>query len=199
MIKGIVKTLMLALVVSAATYTQAQGTAFIYHGQLTQKGQSPNGERDLRFGLFDNPTNGTAIATLDRPDVSLRGGAFTVTLDFGNNFDGDARWLEISVKNNKGQFVTLKPRQKFMPTPYAIMAGSASNLLGTLPANQISGQIPASQISGSIPVTGPISASQITGSIAANQISGPIPASQLNGVLPSSLLSGNYSSPLNFD
>ena len=142
---SLVLTFLVAATVPAGL---AQGTAFIYNGQLKQQGQSPNGERDLRFGLFANATNGTAIATINRPNVPLNKGTFSVTLDFGQAFDGNPRWLEISVKNNKGQFVTLKPRQRFMPTPYAIMAGSASNLLGTLPASQLTGTLPPGAFGG---------------------------------------------------
>ena len=40
--------------------------------------------------------------------------------------------------NGSGSFTTLAPRQPILPTPYAVMANTASNLLGTLPAAQLS-------------------------------------------------------------
>src|SRR5262249_27154190 len=117
---------------------------------------------------------------------------FTVTLDFGAAFDGNPRWLEISIKNRSGQFVTLKPRQKFMPTPYAIMAGSASNLLGTLPASQLSGTLPSGLISGtySYPLTLDNPANSFTGS--GSGLSG-VDAVMLNGLTASNFwkLGGN--------
>jgi hypothetical protein len=47
-------------------------------------------------------------------------------------------------------FAELNPPQNLTPTPYAIMADSASNLLGTLPTTQLTGTLPASQVSGSV-------------------------------------------------
>ena len=65
----------------------------------------------------------------------MSSGQFTVALDFGANFPGADRWLEIGVRTNgNGAFTTLTPRQKITPTPYAITAG---NLNGTLPGNQL--------------------------------------------------------------
>jgi hypothetical protein len=75
---------------------------------------------------------------------------FAVTLDFGNGvFIGPARWLELDVRTNgNGAFTTLLPLQPILPMPYAIMANTASNLLGTLPAAQLSGTLPASVLAG---------------------------------------------------
>ena len=54
-----------------------------------------------------------------RPGMVVSNGLFTAVLDFGNNFPGADRWLEIKVGTN-----TLVPRQKLTPAPYAITAGS---------------------------------------------------------------------------
>ena len=52
-----------------------------------------------------------------------------MSLDFGGSvFTGNARWLEIAVAPTAGGFTTLAPRQQILPTPYAIMANTASNL-----------------------------------------------------------------------
>ncbi len=77
-------------------------------------------------------------------------GLFTTTLSFGSVFNGAAYWLEIGVRTNgsTGSFTILSPRQAITPTPYAITANSASNLLGTLPATQLSGPLPASVLAG---------------------------------------------------
>jgi hypothetical protein len=46
-------------------------------------------------------------------------GLFTVTLDFGSEFNGADRWLELAVRTNGGvAFTALTPRQAVMPTPY---------------------------------------------------------------------------------
>src|SRR5262249_52984990 len=82
--------------------------------------------------------------------TSVTNGIFTVALDFGSGvFTGNARALEIAVRTNGGlSFITLAPRQPITSTLYAIMANSASNLLGTLLAAQLTGTIPVANISG---------------------------------------------------
>ena len=119
------------------------GTAFTYQGRLTDGGNSANGSYDLKFTLFDTNSGGTAVAgPLTNSAVAVSNGLFVTTLDFGSGaFSGDARWLELGVRTNgsAGNFTALSPRQPLTPAPYAIMANSASNLLGALPATQSSG------------------------------------------------------------
>ena len=69
-------------------------------------------------------------------------------IDFGPGvFTGATNWLEIGVETNgASSFTTLTPRQQLTPTPYAIFAESASNLLGMLPAVQLSGTVPLAQL-----------------------------------------------------
>jgi hypothetical protein len=134
----------LVLMLCTLNYWQsalAQGTAFTYQGQLRANNASTSGNYDLTFTLFGTNTDGVAISgPLTNSAVNVSNGLFTVTLDFGNQFSGMPRWLEIGVRTNGGgAFTTLAPRQPLTPTPYAIMAGSASNFLGTLPATQLSG------------------------------------------------------------
>ena len=131
----------------------AQGTAFTYQGRLQNNGSPANGLYDLKFIVWDAPTNGNLVAgPLTNSATGASNGLFTVTLDFGSGvFTGPARWLELDVRTNgSGAFTTLLPRQQLLPTPYAIMANSASNLLGTLPAAQLSGTIPATNLTGTV-------------------------------------------------
>jgi hypothetical protein len=128
----------------------AQGTAFSYQGRLNDGGQPANGTNyGMVFYLYNVPTGGTALGNLGIVSVTVSNGLFTVPLDFGNQFDGTPRWLEISVQKNGGSFTTLSPRQQILPTPYAIMANTASNLLGTLPAAQLSGAVGNGQLANS--------------------------------------------------
>ncbi len=128
-----------------------QGTVFTYQGRLNDNGQPANGTNyGMAFYLYDAPTNGNVLGNLGIVSVSVSNGLFTVPLNFDNVFDGGPRWLEISVQKNGGGFTTLAPRQQILPAPYAIMANSASNLLGMLPTVQLSGAILASQLSGSV-------------------------------------------------
>lgn len=129
----------------------AQGTAFSYQGRLNDGANPASGIYDFRFAIYDAVTNGNVVSgVLTNAATPITNGLFTVTLDFGNGvFTGPARWLQLDVRTNgSGAFTTLLPRQQILPTPYAIMANSASNLLGTLPAAQLSGTLPASVLAG---------------------------------------------------
>jgi hypothetical protein len=103
----------------------AQGTAFTYQGRLNDGLNPATGIYDLRFALFDASSGGTqqGNATTNSP-TPVTNGLFMVTLDFGNQFPGANRWLEIAVRTNGGgAFTNLSPRQALTPTPYAITAG----------------------------------------------------------------------------
>jgi len=95
----------------------------------------------------DASVSNVVAAPIISSAVGVTNGVFIVTLDFGAGaFNGDARWLEILVCTNGGSFTMLAPRQPLTPTPYAIMANTASNLLGTLPAAQLSGTVANGQL-----------------------------------------------------
>jgi len=128
----------------------AQGTTFTYQGRLNDGASPANGLYDLRFELFDSSVDGNQISgSYTYHALGVTNGLFTVTLDFGSFFNGQNRWMEIAVETNGGGgFTTLSPRQQLTPTPYAIFANSASNLLGTLTTTQLNGSIPGSQVSG---------------------------------------------------
>ena len=119
----------------------AQPGAFTYQGRLSDNGAPANESNDLRFVLFDAPTNGNQISTnLTFEDVLIGNGLFTVTLDWGAEvFDGGGRWLEVRVRagNAGGPFTTLAPRQPITATPYALHSGSASNLIGSVTEAQL--------------------------------------------------------------
>jgi hypothetical protein len=100
---------------------------------LNDSGGPANGGYDLVFTLFATNAGGDAIGgPLTNSAVGVSNGLFTVPLDFGNVFDGNGRWLEIAVSTNgANNFITLAPRQQITPTPYAIFANSASNLMAS--------------------------------------------------------------------
>ncbi len=129
----------------------AQGTAFTYQGRLNDGGSPANGIYDLQFAVFDAITNGNAISgSLTTFSVPASNGLFGVTLDFGAGiFTGPDRWLDIAVRaSGVTNFTELFPRQKLTPTPYAIFANSASNLVGNVSATQLTGTLPASAFAG---------------------------------------------------
>jgi hypothetical protein len=102
----------------------AQGTAFSYQGFLKHHDVSANGSYDFRFSLWDAASGGNQLGTtLTLTNVTVRDGLFTVTLDFGNVWDGNPRFLQIAVRPaNTGEYTTLSPRVPIMSAPYASFA-----------------------------------------------------------------------------
>jgi hypothetical protein len=144
----LLKSFALLLWVVTAQSLCAQGTAFTYQGRLNAGANPASGSYDLRFALFNTVTNGAQTSVfVTNPAVAVSSGVFTVTLDFGSVFTGASQWLEIGVRSNGvATFTTLAPRQPVTPAPYAVMAGTASNLLGALPASQLNGAISLGQL-----------------------------------------------------
>jgi hypothetical protein len=106
----------------------AQTTAFTYQGKLTDNTSVGNGTYDLQFALYDALTGGNQVGTTQtHTGVMLNRGFFTVDLDFGSQFPGADRWLEISIKKPSDlSYTTLNPRQKINSVPYAARALSAA-------------------------------------------------------------------------
>ena len=117
---------MISLWLAGGMLAHAQGTAFTYQGRLNDGTNPANGAYDLTFALFSVSNGvGQVGALLTNSATAVSNGLFTAMLDFGANFPGAARWLEIGVRTNgSGAFVTLSPRQKITATPYAITAGN---------------------------------------------------------------------------
>ncbi len=87
--------------------------------------------------LYDALTAGTLLVSMPvLEDVTVTGGLFAVTLDFGAGvFAGSRRWVEIGVRPGASTdaFTSLVPRQELAPTPqavYATKAGEAATLGG---------------------------------------------------------------------
>jgi hypothetical protein len=135
----------------------AQGTAFTYQGRLNNNGSPASGIYNLTFSLFNTNSSGAAIAEpVTNNAVAVTNGLFTVLIDFGPVvFTGQTNWLEIAVETNGGNtFTTLAPRQQLTPTPYAIFAGAAGGLSGTLPVSQVSGVVPLAQLPAAVMTNG---------------------------------------------
>ncbi len=121
----------------------AQGTAFTYQGRLNANGAPANGSYDVAFTLYSTNATGSAVAgPVTNTAVGVTAGLFTTLVDFGSAFTGASNWLQIAVSTNgANNFITLAPRQQVTPVPYAIYAESANagNLVGTIPAGNLSG------------------------------------------------------------
>jgi len=109
------------------------GTAFTYQGQIQRDGTLYTGTCDMQFSLWNDATTGTQQGiTLSVNAVPVGNGVFAVELDFGNQFKGEARWLEQSTKCADDADSTTLPRVALNPAPYAI---------GLLPGAQMEGSI----------------------------------------------------------
>jgi Chaperone of endosialidase len=189
---------LLTLLLSASALAGDGGDAFTYQGQLQQSGAAATGPLDLVFRLYNAAEGGTQIGpALSAPDFTDfdDAGRFTVELAFGPTvFPGAARWLEITVEG-----VTLSPRQRINPVPYATrslevaqvgntaLSGSYGNALTmTNGANQFGGTFNGTA-SGTFSGTHSGSGASLT-SLNASNIA--------NGTLAGAILSGTYGNAL---
>ena len=165
---------LLSIVVNPLNIARAQSTAFTYQGRLSDGVNPAGGSFDLRFALYDAATFGTQQGlAITNSATAVSNGFFTVVLDFGNQFPGAARWLEIGVRTNVNvAFTLLSPRQALTAAPYAYRAAA------------FNGAISNAQLSG-------IYGSPITLNNAANSFSGS--GSGLTALNASSLTAGTVS------
>lgn len=111
----------------------ATGTAFTYQGQIKRNGALFTGTCDMQFSLWDDAAAGSQQGvTLNVNAVNVDNGVFAVELDFGNQFKGEARWLEAAAKCADDADSTTLPRVALNSTPYAI---------GLMPGAQMEGSI----------------------------------------------------------
>lgn len=126
--RAIRKLLMTAAVCAAPVfYSNAlavtpQGTSFNYQGRLTDGGAPANGAFDIEMRLFDAAAGGAQVgSTITLNDQVVSNGVFSAALDFGAQFSGNARWLELRVRPgvSVGAYTTITPRTLLDSTPYA--------------------------------------------------------------------------------
>lgn len=175
--------------IAPLSIARAQGTAFTYQGRLNNGGSGANGTYDFRFRLAADPVGPTYIGSPYLTNgIFVTNGLFTATPDFGAGIlNGSNYWLEVSVRTNGAiPYTALAPLQKLTPTPYAVFAASSSNLLGTLPASQLSGSI----ANGNFPVSPSFSGVNVSN----------VNALSLNGISSAGFwqLGGNNVSPGQF-
>jgi hypothetical protein len=141
-LKRFIQILLFALAVGAAG-AAAQTIFFTYQGKLTDAGTPPaSATYDFEFSLC-GLTCLTPLQTIQRLNVPVTNGIFTVALDFdAAHFSGGLRFLRIRVRRTSGDpWTQLSPDQAITSAPYAIKslnAASADNslLLGGVAANQ---------------------------------------------------------------
>lgn len=133
----------------------AVGTEFTWQGELRESGLPANGSYDFEFRLYAVATGGSPIGPLRTLSAqSITTGIYTALLDFSDQFTGEPRWLEISVRRaGQPTFTTLLPRQALTATPYAQHADFVADdsIVG---ANVVDGSISGADLAaGSISTT----------------------------------------------
>lgn len=146
------KLLLAGLLGCSAFGASAQGTAFTYQGRLDDGASPANGSYDLTFALYDAASGGSQVGgVFTNAAAGVSNGLFTVTLDFGNQFPGADRWLEIGVRTNGADlFSILEPRQPLTATPYAVTAGGVSTAAQLNASNLSSGTVADTRLSGNV-------------------------------------------------
>ncbi len=121
---------------------QAGAAAFTYQGRLSDGSAGVDApSARIQFTLWNAESGGSQIgsAWVSHP-VGITDGIFTTLVDFGSAaFDGDSRWLEISVDVDGGTDYTLmQPRQRVTAAPMAVHALHGGDNPWTITGNNIS-------------------------------------------------------------
>jgi hypothetical protein len=121
--------LVLSLVTAVAAVVD---TSWTYQGQLRRSGAGYNGTCNFQFELWNTALGGSQQGnTLSINGVNVANGLFTVVLDFGDLFNGDALWLATSVQcSGDPGFTPLEPRQPLTGAPYALSLRPGARIEG---------------------------------------------------------------------
>ena len=131
------------VVVCSMPVLHAQSTEFSFQGSMKDGAAAANGNYDFEFRLYNAVSGGSQVGlTLTQSLVAVTNGTFSVQLDFGANYPGANRFLEIRVRQTGGgTFTPLTPRQPVLDAPYSVKSLNTDNAvnatqLGGVAANQ---------------------------------------------------------------
>ncbi len=182
-------TLWMALAILAPLQASS---AFTYQGRLAVSNRPANGTYDFSVQLFPAISGGSAIgSTATALGVGVTNGLFNLSLDFGASaFNGDPRWLEISVRTNGASSHTLlTPRRPITATPQSLFARSAASAQ-SVPASGVSGTLATNNLP---PLT--VDGSGLLNLNASQILSGTVPDARLApsvARIPDVLTSSNF-------
>jgi hypothetical protein len=177
-------SLTVAALFTAAGFAQGVDHSFTYQGEIHSLGSPAAGLHDLRFSLFGSAGGNDQVgSTLCVNDLEVIGGRFTVRLDFGQQFPGAARFLEMQVRADDGAdcsdltgFDVISPRQEITGAPYAAYS---------LNAGLLNGQDGNFYLNASNLTTGTIADTRLSGNVARlnapNVFAGPLSAQSFAG------------------
>ncbi len=151
----------------------AQTTGFTYQGSLNSSGVVANGNHDFEFALFDAVSGGAQLgSTITQSSVAVTNGIFAVSLDFGSQFPGAGRFLEIRVRpTGGGAFTPLAPRQPITSAPYAVKSLNSDTATTATNATNATNATTAVSFSGSL--SGDVTGTQSATAIATGAVTTP--------------------------
>jgi hypothetical protein len=134
------------------------GTAFTYQGRLNDGGIPASSDYDFQFALYDDLAGGNQLGNTIDQTITVDDGYFTTLLDFGQTFQGEARYLEVRVRTagTGDPFTTLTPRQALTPVPYSLALpglwteqnATSPNLIGGYKGNSVVAGVVGATIAG---------------------------------------------------
>lgn len=129
---NLIRASVCALLAASAGLATAQPLTetFTYQGRLSDNAELADGFYDFQFRLFEDAAATTMIGNvITRSNVEVVDGLFTVTVNFGGSgllFDGDRRWLQVSVRPaGVGTYTALSPAQEITAAPHATYSSFA--------------------------------------------------------------------------
>ena len=108
------------------------GTAFTYQGQLKRGSIPVSGNCSMAFRLYDQASGGNQVGGPFVSTVPVNNSLFTVQLDLGAAFTGDARWLGIQVQCPGDSAYADLGRQLITAAPYALSLRPGTIISGSV-------------------------------------------------------------------
>lgn len=161
-----------------------QGTAFIYQGELRTDSALVSGTYDLMFSLHSDELGTVQVGpVLCADDVAVVGGRFTVSLDFGDVFGAEKRYLFVRARSDSGAatacssvdgYTDMGPLGAVESTAWAQWADSAATCDEATTATTATLATSTDKLAGQ-PLSHYRNAANLTGALPASVISGTYP------------------------
>lgn len=107
------------------------GNHISFQGLLLIGGNPANGVYDFRLRLYNSPVAGAQVGpAVTSDDQNVVNGLYTLSLDFGNVFNGTAYYMAVEYRPgaSNGAYTLLNPRQALTPAAYSQFARAAGSV-----------------------------------------------------------------------